>query len=137
MAAELARGDVGCDLPNQIERLKPCGEQQLGGLYEHADRESGLMAAGAALIALEPAAIDEPMLVAVAARAVKPISHTDLLQGSITLLLGAVEPLALRQGDAFLELNRTTGHDMTSICYQAHGSTPLRAGRNEKSRARE
>jgi hypothetical protein len=31
------------------------------------------------------------------------------------LLLGAVEPLELRQGEAFLELDRTAGHGRTDI----------------------
>jgi hypothetical protein len=63
------------------------------------------MAAGAALIALEPPAINEPILMVVAAWTAEPIGPARLLQGSLTLLLGAVKPLELRQREAFLELD--------------------------------
>ena len=62
------------------------------------------MAALTALIALEPPAVDEPMLMAIAAGTVEPIGPASFLQ---RLLLGAVMPLTLRQGEAFLELYRT------------------------------
>jgi len=39
-----------------------------------------------------------------------------LLEGCLTLLLGAVEPLELRQGEAFLELDRAARHGLTGIC---------------------
>jgi hypothetical protein len=55
------------------------------------------MAAGSALIALEPPAIDQPMLMALAKRTPEPIGPAGLLQGSLTLLLSAVEPEELRQ----------------------------------------
>ncbi len=62
-----------------------------------AGRDGGLMAAGPALIALEPPAIDQPMLMALATRSPEPIGPAGLLQGSLTLLLSAVEPEELRQ----------------------------------------
>ena len=65
------------------------------------------MTAGTALIAFEPAAIDQPMLVALATRTSEPIGPAGFLQSSLTLHLGAVEPLELRQGEAFLELDGT------------------------------
>jgi hypothetical protein len=37
------------------------------------------------------------------------------------LLLGAVEPLERRQGETFLELDRTAGHDRTGICIPLYG----------------
>ena len=81
MAAELERGDTGFGLPDQIESLKPSGERQLGGLHDRAGRERGLMSAGSALIALEPAAIDQPMLMTSAARTTESIRPAGLLQG--------------------------------------------------------
>jgi len=69
------------------------------------------MGAVAALIALEPTAIDQPMLLAIAAVTAKPIGLARLLQGRLTLLLGAVSPQELRQGEAYLELDRAARHD--------------------------
>ena len=74
------------------------------------------MAAGAALITLEAAAVDEPMLLAIAAGTAEPIRSARLLQSSLTLLLGAVEPLELRQREAFLELDAAARHDFAGIC---------------------
>jgi hypothetical protein len=48
------------------------------------------MAAGTALIALKPPAIDKAMLVALATWTPEPIGPASLLQSSLTLLLGAV-----------------------------------------------
>jgi hypothetical protein len=45
------------------------------------------------------------------------------------LFLSAVEPLELRQGEAFLELDRTAGHDLTGICVPVYGSAPVAAER--------
>jgi hypothetical protein len=53
------------------------------------------MAAGPVLIALDPPAIDQLMHVALATRIPEPIGPAGLLQGSLTLLLAAVEPEAL------------------------------------------
>lgn len=64
-----------------------CG---LGGLHDRAGREGGLMAAGTALIALKPPAIDKPMLAALTTRISEPIGPASLLQSSLKLLLGAV-----------------------------------------------
>jgi hypothetical protein len=55
------------------------------------------MAAGPALIALEPPALDQPMLMALAAWTPEPIGPAGLLQGSLTLLNSAVEAEELRQ----------------------------------------
>jgi hypothetical protein len=54
---------------------------------------------------LEPPSLDEAMIMAIAARASEPIRSASLLQSSLTLLLGAVEPLEPKQGKAFLELD--------------------------------
>jgi hypothetical protein len=54
------------------------------------------MAAVAALITLEPPAVDKPMIMAIAAGASKTIRPASLLQSSLLLLLCAVEPLELR-----------------------------------------
>jgi hypothetical protein len=79
------------------------------------------MAAAATLIALEPAAIDQPMLMAIAARTAEPIGPARLLQCSLTLPLGAVEPLERRQGETFLELDRTAGHARAGIYVPLYG----------------
>jgi hypothetical protein len=60
------------------------------------------MAADVALIAIETAAMDEPMFVPVAARTAEAIGpQASLLQCSLRLLYGAVEPLELRQRATF------------------------------------
>lgn len=116
VAAELQRGDPGFGLADQIKGQEPGGEWQFCGLHDRAGRECGLMAAVAALIALEPPAVDEPMLVAIAAGTAEPIRPTSLLQGSLTLLLGAVEPLKAWQREAFLKLDAAARHDQAGIC---------------------
>ena len=84
--------------PGRSDRgQEPGGQRQFCGLHDRASRERGLMAAGEALITLEAAAVDEPMLLAIAAGTAEPIGPARLLQSSLTLLLGAVEPLELRQ----------------------------------------
>jgi len=103
VAAELQRGDARLGLADQVKGQKPGRQRQLGGLHDRAGRERGLMSAAAALIALEPTAIDQPMLLSIAAGTAKPIRPSSLLQGSLTLLLGAIEPLETRQREAKLE----------------------------------
>ena len=73
------------------------------------------MAAGTALITFEPPAIDQPMLAALATWTQEPIGPADLLQSSLTLRIGTVKPLEFRQGEAFLELDGTAGHDLTGM----------------------
>ena len=92
-------------MANEIEGQEPGCQRQLGGLHDRPGRESALMAAGTALIALEPPAIDQPMLVALATRTLVPVRPAGFLQSSLTLRIGTVEPLELRQGEAFLELD--------------------------------
>ena len=111
VAAELQRGDPSLGLADQVKGQKPGGQRQLGGLHDRAGRERGLMAAVATLIAFEPPAVDEPMLMVIAAGTAEPIRPASLLQGSLTLLLGAIEPLKARQRKAFLELNAAARHD--------------------------
>ena len=80
------------------------------------------MAAGTALIGLEPLALDQTMLVALATRTAEPIGPASLVQCSRTLLLRSVQPLELRQGEAFLELDGTErselGHQELA-CYSS------------------
>jgi hypothetical protein len=97
VAAELQRGDRGFVLADQVKGQKPSGQRQFGGLHDRAGRERGLMAAVATLIELEPPAIDQPMPMTIAAGPAEPIGLACLLQGSLTLLLGAVDQLELRQ----------------------------------------
>ena len=65
------------------------------------------MTAVAALITLAPPAVDEAMIMAIATWATEPSRPASLLQSSLTLLLAAEEPLELKQGKAFLELDGT------------------------------
>ena len=116
VAAELQRGDPSLGLADQIEGQKPGGQWQLGGLHDRAGRERGLMAAVATLITLEPPAIDQSMLMAIAVGTAEPIGPARFLQSSLTLLLDAVEPLELRQRETFLVLDRAAGHGRTGIC---------------------
>jgi len=94
------------------------------------------MAAAATLIALEPAAIDQPMLMAIAAGTAESIGPARLLwaatatqkpKGS-TLLLGAVEPLELKQGEAFLELDHAV---MVGLVFVYQSTTQSRPARTE------
>ena len=103
-----------------------CG---LGGLHDRAGREGGLMAASTALIALKPPAIDKSMLIALATQTPEPIGPASLLQSSLTLFLGAVEPLELRQGDAFLEMDGTARHGPPGICVPVYPPNPSCAER--------
>ena len=131
VAAELQRGDPSLSLADQIEGQKPGGQWQFGGLHDRACRERGLMAAVATLIALEPAAIDQPMLMAIAAGTAEPIGPARLLQCSLTLLLGAVEPLERRQGETFLELDRAAGDKQAGTyvpLYDPRATAAERAG---------
>ena len=52
------------------------------------------------------------MLMALATRAAEPIGPARLLQSRLTLLLGAVKPLELRQRETFLELNAAARHGL-------------------------
>ena len=79
----------------------------LGGLHDRSGCEDGLMTACTALIALEPPAIDQPMLAAIATRTPERIGPAGHLQSSLTLRIGTVEPLELRRGEAVLELDGT------------------------------
>ena len=53
---------------------------------------------------------------AIAAGTAEPIRPTSLLQGSLTLLLGAIESLKAWQREAFLKLNAAARHDQAGIC---------------------
>jgi hypothetical protein len=89
---------------------------QLGGPHVRAGRERGLIAAVATLIALEPAAIDQPMLMAIAAGTAEPSWPARFLQSSLTLLLGTEELLKRKQIETLLELDYAAGHGRTGIC---------------------
>lgn len=105
MAAEFELGDAGFSLPDQIDSLEPYGERQFGSLHECAGGESSLMVAGSSLILVENAAVEQ------------------------TILLAAVEAVELRQGEAFLELDRAAGHCLTGIPVPLHSSVSLGAVR--------
>ena len=82
VAAELQRGDPGFSLADQIEGQEQGGQRQFCGLHDRPSCENGLMAAGASLITLEAAALDEPMLMSIAAGTAEPIGPAHLLQSS-------------------------------------------------------
>ena len=71
------------------------------------------------------------MLLAIAAGTAEPIGPARLLQSSLTLLLGAVEPLELRQREAFLELDAAARDNFAGIyvpVYRAWVAVAERAG---------
>ena len=103
MAAEFDLGDAGfCGRPDQRESLEPWGE-------------SSLMPTGSALISVDTAAVDQSVLMACAARAAEAIGPAGFLQGSLTVLLAVLEPVELRQGEAFLELVRAAEDGFSGI----------------------
>ena len=81
------------------------------------------MPTGSALLALKPPAIDQTMPVTLATRTSDPIGPAGLVQISFKLLLGAVEPLELRQQEAFLELVGTARHGLTGMSVPVSGTS--------------
>ena len=69
------------------------------------------------------------MLIAIAAGTAEPIRPTSILQGSLTLLLGAVRQLEAWQREAFLELDAAARHDQTDICASLYVSRVTAAER--------
>ena len=117
----MRRSSLG--LADQIKGQKPGGQRPFAGLHDRASFERGLMATVATPIALKPAAIDQPMRVAIAAGTAGPIGPTRLLQSRyccaeasrLHIAPWCCEPLELRQRQALLELDRATSHDWTGI----------------------
>lgn len=107
VTAKLQGRDPSIGLADEIERQKPGVQREFSGLFDRAGRKGGLMAAATALVMLEPPAIDQPLIMALETRTPEPIGPAGLLQGSLTLLLCAVQPLELRQGKYLLELDAT------------------------------
>ncbi len=105
VATEIERGGPSFCLTDRIKGQEPEGQRQFCGLHDQASRERGLMAAVPALVTLETPALDEPMLMALAAWTAKAIRPPSLLQSGLTLLPGAIEPLELKGGVAFLKLD--------------------------------
>lgn len=100
---------------------------RLGGLHDRAGGESGLMAACAALMALEMATVDQTVLMACAVRTAEAIGPAGFLQSSLTFILTAIEPLELSQVDAFLELDRAVGFSLTVFPVSLYVSASLGA----------
>lgn len=94
-------------------------------MHDRVRRERGQIPTGSALAALKPTAIDQPLFVALATRTPEPIGPAGLLQSRLTLLLGSVEPLELRQREVFLELDGTTRNGLAGICVTSYVSSPL------------
>ena len=90
------------------------------------------MTAVAALITLEPPAVDEAMIMAIATWATEPIRPASLLQSSLTLLLAAEEPLELKQGKAFLDRMalRMALRDTIRLVCVYHSVHPARSARS-------
>jgi hypothetical protein len=82
------------------------------------------MAAGTALIALGPPAMDEPMRIALATRTSEPIGPASLLQSSLTMLFGPVEPLELKQREASLEMDGTAQHNPLGLREPTYALNP-------------
>jgi hypothetical protein len=120
-------GAVEAGLEVAQQRVDPAELRQVAGVLPSSD--DGLMAAVATLIVLEPPVLDQSMLLTIAAGTAEPIGPACFHQGSLTLLLGAVEPLELRQGKAFLELDRAAGHGQAGTCVPLYGSKVAAAER--------
>jgi hypothetical protein len=69
------------------------------------------------------------MLMAIAAGTAEPIGPERLLQCSLPLLLGAVEPLERRQGETLLELDRAAGDEQAGIYVPPYDPRAANAGR--------
>jgi hypothetical protein len=83
------------------------------------------MTAVAALITIEPPAVDEGTIMAIATWITEPIRPASLHQSSLTLLLAAEDPRELKQGKAILELDGTAWHDPTGVCVPFYASGTL------------
>lgn len=59
--------------------------------------------------------MDEPMLMAIPARAMEAIQPARLLKGRPPLLLSSIEPLELMQGEGLLERSAAARHDLTGL----------------------
>lgn len=68
------------------------------------------------------------MHMAIAAGTSEPIGQARLPQSILTLLIGAVDPLKLRQREAFLKLVAAARHGFTGICVSLHGAMGARRG---------
>jgi hypothetical protein len=87
-------------------------------------RDGGLVAAGTALVTLEPSTVDEAMLLSIAARAPEALWPASLLRISLAVLLCAVELLKLRQREAFVELKAVAGPDRTGTSLPLYALAP-------------
>lgn len=76
-------GDAGFCLADQVKGQEPGGQRQLGGLHDRAGCEGGL-------VALEPPAVGEAMLMPTAAWATEAIRPGGVLKRVLTLSLAAV-----------------------------------------------
>ena len=73
------------------------------------------MPAGSAEIALQPQAMDQAVLLSVAAATAAAVRLTNLLQRSLAWPVSAVQPQALRQRGAFLIVDAVARHRQASI----------------------
>jgi hypothetical protein len=98
---------------NQTVRGSYCFAEAfgLGGLQDGACNDRGLMAAGAALIALKAPSVDNVVVMASATRTTKTSRRSSPLQSCHTKLFCPVQTLKIQQGKPFLKLNAVSRHD--------------------------
>ena len=80
MTVKLQREDAGLGLADQGKDQEPDGQRKLGGLHNRR-----LMTTGSALVALEPPAVDEAMLMPTATGKTEASGETDRFQGGLIL----------------------------------------------------
>jgi hypothetical protein len=116
MTAQFEGGDAGFGLADQIEGQEPNRQRQLGGLQDGACNDGGLMAADAALIALQAPSVDNAVVMASATGTTETSRPSSLLQSCHTKLFGSVQTLKIQQGKPLLKLNAVSRHGLTSNC---------------------
>ena len=116
MTAQLEGGDAGFGLADQIEGQEPNRQRQLGGLKDGACNDRGLMAADAALIALQAPSVDNAVVMASATGTAKTSRPSCPLQSSHSKLFCSVQTLKIQQGKPFPKLNAVSRHGLTSNC---------------------
>ena len=111
MTAQLEGGDAGFGLADQLEGQEANRQRQLGGVQDGACNDRGLMAARAALIALQAPSVDNAVVMASATRTAETSRPSSPLQSCHTKLFGPVQTLKIQQGKPFLKLNPVSRHD--------------------------
>jgi hypothetical protein len=103
---------------NQTVRGSYCFAEAygLGDLQDGACNDGGLMAADAALIALQAPSVDNAVVMASATGTAKTSRPSCPLQSSHSKLFCSVQTLKIQQGKPFPKLNAVSRHGLTSNC---------------------